>query len=668
MPFGHLGYLYGRKTIWDSDTDFNKGTLDSEVEVSGSGDAAVLRLKDKTDNDDDIPYTTAGNYTLSDGAKLEIADGNAQLKAVSGSATDWPFTTPGNYTYDSAKIDVTGGVTKLKGITSVHAQWHMNESSGTNVSDDGPNSYDGTATNMEDADWVAAKLNNGLRFDGSNEYVDCGTIAQFERTDPFSIECWIKTSTASRMIMSTANGTIGWELYIAGGGTAFFSLNNNISGGNRITRYSASSVIGGAWTHIVVTYDGSSTLAGTNMYINGSLNNGSGTDALTGTTVSGAILALGRRSSGGLYFNGDMDEVVIYEKELSSSEITARHNSGTGTEDEGVDQNDPNIYPNTGFVFTANLSGFTETATTPAGTGIKYHCSSDGGSTWKYHNGSIWTTTDDSYAQANTAADVNTSIGSLAASGTFKFRALLNSDGSATPELDNINTTEPITYSTTDDLYADTKDASQIAPVTVLEWLTTTISNTKPANTDIRILFSTDGRSNWQTYTGGTWQAPASPTARANATSITDAQTNFNSLGVGSSTLDVRLFLYTSDSFVRPQVSNINVTSDVGLEISGDWVSNSYNSAYRDMNWGQIEWTDTLPSGTSIVYKVRAANSTTELAAESYSTISSSGDDAGVTGQYIQFKTEFSGTATLRPSLDEILVNWNLPSTTQISP
>ena len=30
------------------------------------------------------------------------------------STTNWPFTTSGDYTYDANKIDVTGGVAKLK--------------------------------------------------------------------------------------------------------------------------------------------------------------------------------------------------------------------------------------------------------------------------------------------------------------------------------------------------------------------------------------------------------------------------------------------------------------------------------------------------------------------------------------------------------------------------
>ena len=494
-----------REIRWDTSTAFDKGSH-SSTEVSGD----LVQLEEYADNDDDILYNDVAKYTLSDSNKITVDYSNnnkASLKPVIAADNDWPFTAGGNYTYDGGKIEVTGGVAKLKGVAvDPHCWYHLNAAAGATVTDSSTNGRDGTATNMEDADWVAAKLNNGLRFDGTNEYVDCGTIAQFERTTSFSIECWAKTSTVSRMIMSNSNGTKGWELYIAAAGTAFFSLNNNISGGNRITRYSTTGIAAGAWVHIVVTYDGSSTLAGTNMYINGSLDNGSGTDALSATTVSGTILALGRRGSGTLYYNGDLDEVVIYEKELTSTEVSGRYNSASGTETmtvEDYDTSNPDILTNTGLAFTSALDTFTETATKPGSDEIKYVVSSDNGASYEYYSGG-WVASDSSYAQANTASDVDSNISTLAGSGTFKFKALLHSDdGETTPELDNIYIAETATYSTTDDLYADTKDTSQIAPATILSWLTTTITNTKPANTDIRVLFSTDGRSNWQTYTGG---------------------------------------------------------------------------------------------------------------------------------------------------------------------
>ena len=255
---------------------------------------------------------------------------------------------------------------------------------------------------------------------------------------------------------------------------------------------------------------------------------------------------------------------------------------------------------------------------------------------------------------------MNTNIASLASSGTFRFRAFLHTtDTEATPELDNIQVTEASTYSTDDNLYVDTKDASQIAPATIYSWLTTTITNSKPANTDIRVLFSTDGRSNWQTYTGGSWQAPASPTARANATSIADAQTNFSSLGLGSGTLDVRLFLYTSDSSATPSVQNINVTSDTGYETSGNWEGNEWDGTYNNQDWDDVSFDVTLPTGTTAEFVCRAGNVSGDLG--SYGSALSSGDASNVTGKWFQWKVTLTGGGDATPQIDYFSVKRVVP-------
>jgi hypothetical protein len=664
MPWGDFYDIYQAafRLRWETHTDFNKGTY-TATEVSGTNNAAIVQPSDATDIDDNIPYTTAGNYTLSDSGKLEVADGDARLKSLSGTSNTWPFTTAGNYTYDSAKIEVTGDIAKLKANPGREIQYHMNESSGTTVSDVSGNSRDGTTQNMEDGDWVVAKLNNGLRFDGVDEYVDTNWSHGWERTQAFTFEAWIKTSTtgAYQVILSN-RATPGGQ---ARAHDLFVNNNNKIRlyvFGNNLNRLgveSSSTVTDGSWHHIVATYDGTSAPSGCHIYIDNvdeSLTTVYNT--LASTTVLAANTIIGKFQNGGSYFTGDIDEVVIYAVELTSAQVSSRYNSGSGTEEEGYDQNDPTIVPNTGFAFTTNLSAFTETATKGGSSEIKYHCSSDDGTTWKYWTGAAWVVTDDSYTQANTATDVNTNIGTLAASGTFTFRALLHSsDGIDNPELDKIDVTEPVTFSTTDNLYIDTKAASQIAPSQINAWSTLTITNSKPANTDIRVLLSNDGQVSWLTYTGGSWQAPASATTRTDATSITDAQTNAGSLPTGSGTLDVRLFLYTSVSSTRPTVSNINVTGDAGYELSGSWESNQYNSFYPELDWNQVTWTSTEPSGTSLTIKCRAADTTGELDAESYTTVTADGDDANVTGQYIQFKVEFSGTVSDRATLDTIAVD-----------
>jgi len=100
----------------------------------------------------------------------------------------------------------------------------------------------------------------------------------------------------------------------------------------------------------------------------------------------------------------------------------------------------PTIETKTGFPYTVALDEFVETSTKPANTEIKYILSNDDGVTWYYWDGAMWSVSDETYAQSNTAATVHTNIPTLPL-GTLKYRAFLyTSDNTVTPQLDNVET------------------------------------------------------------------------------------------------------------------------------------------------------------------------------------------------------------------------------------
>ena len=77
----------------------------------------------------------------------------------------------------------------------------------------------------------------------------------------------------------------------------------------------------------------SSLASGVEFYIDGVVNSKSVTsDNLSATIITSADCQIGARS-GALCYNGQLDEVVIYDKELSQEEVTFRWNGGAGTEE-----------------------------------------------------------------------------------------------------------------------------------------------------------------------------------------------------------------------------------------------------------------------------------------------------------------------------------------------
>jgi len=99
----------------------------------------------------------------------------------------------------------------------------------------------------------------------------------------------------------------------------------------------------------------------------------------------------------------------------------------------------PAVQNKTGEEF-SSITSFAETLGAGNQGMVRYQISNDG-STWYYHNGSVWVRATAGLAHANSAAVVNSSIATFARNvgpGKFYFKALLVSDGIQQVELDNV--------------------------------------------------------------------------------------------------------------------------------------------------------------------------------------------------------------------------------------
>ena len=162
----------------------------------------------------------------------------------------------------------------------------------------------------------------GLDFDGVNDRVQSGPLSI---VGSISIEAWVKPG--SKFTFSTILSTKAAGLYNPG---FLFAINQyNTSNGklvfetNNAAVFSNASVTWDVWQHVAFTYDGTTA----KMYING-------VDVGTSTYNTGVNLqgSSGPAFIGYLYgtntfngnFKGALDEVRIWNKALTASEITAK--------------------------------------------------------------------------------------------------------------------------------------------------------------------------------------------------------------------------------------------------------------------------------------------------------------------------------------------------------
>ncbi len=182
----------------------------------------------------------------------------------------------------------------------------------------------GVFQNTEVPVWIAGKLGQGLKLDGTEKsFVTAGKPVNFERTDSFSYGCWVRQPGrgigALLAKMDDAAQQRGFDLLVSDG-KLFFHLIS--AWPDNALRVSTKTVLPkDAWTHVFATYNGSGKSAGLKLYVNGrevpfDITN----DTLTGSTANQTTLNLGKRSTLQA-FKGSIDDVRIYGRVLDPKEV-----------------------------------------------------------------------------------------------------------------------------------------------------------------------------------------------------------------------------------------------------------------------------------------------------------------------------------------------------------
>ena len=195
------------------------------------------------------------------------------------------------------------------------------EGEGNKVTASQPADVEGTING--DVKWVTSRVDWGLRFNGKT-YIDMGEIADFERTDAFSYGGWIKPNKGSGQNaviakMDNANQHRGYDM-LAGAAPVSIHLIHQWPG-NAIKVTTKKKLAADQWQHVMMTYDGSSKAAGINIFVNGEKWDWNiEQDGLTETMRTDKTLLIGSRHPASR-FQGEMDEVQIYDRTLTPEEI-----------------------------------------------------------------------------------------------------------------------------------------------------------------------------------------------------------------------------------------------------------------------------------------------------------------------------------------------------------
>lgn len=264
--------------------------------------------------------------------------------------------------------------------------WHFDEGAGTNIYDSTVYINNGLLNNMDSAtDWVNGISSSALDFDGSDDYINIPDTDKLSFTDgagndkPFSVSFWVKpdsfdATNGDWLINKRSSLGHEWQIFVFQGNLGFTCFGSG-GGTEYITVTITNPLILNKWNYITATYNGFESASGMNIYINGILQSTTKTTSAGYAGMSNVVsdLILGKagwEATSLRHFDGLMDELAIYNKQLSAEEVQSlyysqkaefiEYSEGYESKGQGLEFNGVNNFINTtsssALTFTNNLA------------------------------------------------------------------------------------------------------------------------------------------------------------------------------------------------------------------------------------------------------------------------------------------------------------------------
>ena len=311
------------------------GTLDSsgnaQIYVNGSAGTGITSAPTMTNSDDFEIGSFATTVSLLNGSIDQVRIFN---KALSSSEV----TTLYGETSASSTKSTTDIFADSSGLALYEFESNANDTGGTyngTATNVVYNEYDGTASNVT---YSTGKFGQAGVFNGSSSYINYDNFT-FPAND-FTFSAWANTNNvASQYNMITT---------IAKSGSGFMYLTFEYNklfyydGGSTVSLASSvGSISNNTWYHCLIT---KSSTDGIKLYLNGNL---VGSNA---ATTSNPTNGTGQNRIGHYYtptsighFNGSIDQVRIYDKAISASDVTTLYNETVATASTNITLEVPSL-------------------------------------------------------------------------------------------------------------------------------------------------------------------------------------------------------------------------------------------------------------------------------------------------------------------------------------
>jgi hypothetical protein len=201
------------------------------------------------------------------------------------------------------------------------AAYSFDDGTGTILHDTSGNAHHGAIAN---GSWTTGRHGGALSFNGTNASVDLGSLGTFYQ-QAFTLEVWVQKAGSKKDvgIVGTwaGNGPMLWVDHL--GGDYQLTLGGSLSDYLDSGREPAA----GQWEHLAATFDGVTA----RFYLDGAQVASRTVSSGVGSSDRWRLAAYG--STAGNFFDGLIDDVRIYDRALSASEVVSDMNQAVPAPD-----------------------------------------------------------------------------------------------------------------------------------------------------------------------------------------------------------------------------------------------------------------------------------------------------------------------------------------------
>jgi hypothetical protein len=293
------------------------GTVTRTLTVASSNPSSGVSISvSPADNNGFGGGTTQFSRTYNNNTTVSLAapamTGGNNFQKWQRNNVDWSFSQVTN-----VPLDANYTMTAVYG-SGLKGYWKFNENTGTTTVDSSGSGNTGTLTSG--AGWGTGQSGSAVGLDGVDDYVQMGAQSTLVVINTVSFTAWIHPTGAGShatvggtilvkegeyVLARFPNGTIQWGFANSNPGWLFID-----------TGYVAPL---NQWTHVAVTYDNGTIKT----YANGGLVHTFSGSGFIGDAITGQNdFRIGGRQVISQHFQGRIDEVRVYNRALSASEIT----------------------------------------------------------------------------------------------------------------------------------------------------------------------------------------------------------------------------------------------------------------------------------------------------------------------------------------------------------